>query len=211
MQIFFIFLLLLGGCKKSSQEEFRKDIFYIEYYKDPKYRWGPPDKLNYQFSYIAFNSNFVSIDEYFYMEDIKIENFGNRFVRLVGDGFTEALYGEDVNYSNKPLDYQWGYHYKIEGFVTPLIGEHSISIEMKRVISKEKVFKPFTITFETKFESEYLIEKVSNRTYLVYNELEFDIYQDLEHEFLEKMEKNSTITLSFDFEENGTIYLKDVL
>jgi hypothetical protein len=211
MRYLFFLLLLLGGCKKSSQEEFRKDIFYIEYYKDPRYSWGPPYKSNYQFSYIAFNSNFVSIDEYFYAEDRKIENFGNPFVRLVGEGFTENFYGKDVNYSNKPLDYQWGYRYKIEGFVAPLIGEDSISIEMKSVILKEKVFEPFTITFVTEFESEYLIEKISNRTYLAYNELEFDIYQDLEHEFLEKMERNSTITLSFDFEENGTIYLKDVL
>ena len=121
-------------------------------------------------------------------------------------------------YSIENLPYKWGYKYKVTGKVTPH-SEDGDEFTLDEVVSKEQHFEPFTLTFRThtiidgvfNFQEEPLITQTSNDKYLAYNELEFQVYdQDLQENLDLRIDNNYTVTLTFDFEDNGTIFLKQI-
>ncbi len=119
----------------------------------------------------------------------------------------------DLNFS-----YSWGYRYKVSGYFDEHVMDDTVFV-LDEIISIEKHFEPFTLTFRThtiidgvfNFQEEPLITKTSNDKYLAYNELEFKVYdQDLQENLDLRIDNNYTVTLTFDFEDNGTIFLKQI-
>jgi hypothetical protein len=186
-----VFFLFFGGCQHSSSQQNNKEsnlslevseseIYNIKYYKSPRRTWEPESVERYKFSYL--------------LEDNK-----------------------NTLYSIEGLKYEWGYEYKILGNLCKC-EEYSDDLELNSIISKTKVFEPFQLSFQTKTKIvdfnkviEPLIKKISETKYLVYNELEFEVYhQDLIEELDSKLENSYLVTLTFDFEENGTIFLQRI-
>jgi hypothetical protein len=204
--IFIFFLLLLGGCNSSSEtEEVKNEVefskivlqeemklkMFIEFYKRGKYDWAPPSKLNYNFSPILLDENLSLLTDY-----------SVSFVKRDG----KYSFNHDYNF-----DYSWGTRYEIIGEVVFVSVEESVSIEILEVISKEEVYQNFSLQFKTHFEEEPLIEKVAQNRYIAYNELEFQVYyQDLQEELDLRLDNNRTISLNFNFEKNGTVYLESI-
>lgn len=213
-------ILLLGGCGNSQYERnstileqetniSKKDIYYIDYYKNTFTFWEPPGKNAYTLNFLILKSDLEQLypwnDQYIY------------FIKETGDSIFEFVFVD--------FQYQWGYRYKVKGSVDEYI-EGASKIEVEDIISKEKYFKPFTLKFVTwvdpysfpnennitiKLEREYLFQKISQDTYRAYNELEFKVYyQDLQEDLDLKLDQNETITLTFNFEENGTIFLERI-
>ena len=174
-------LILLVGCNNEVEKE--EDIFYIDYFKTPRMAWQPESVDRYKFSYELID----------------------RSITL---------------YSIPDFNYEWGYQYKVSGKLEPFL-EYANEFTLYKVISKEKVFQPFTLSYMrtstivdnvVNFKEEPLIKKISANTYLTYSELEFEVYyQDLIEELDLRLEHNKTVTLTFNFEDNGTIYLQEIL
>jgi len=194
----------LAGCgsdksindSNSTIVEKEENIYYIEYYKSGKFIWIPFGGIH-ALGYIIkpdLTNNPISIYDINKQESV------------------------DINYS-------WGYRYKIQGHFQEDLVDGTV-FNLDRLISKEKYFKPFTLNLLThtdihtiiyennetvKVGGEPLIEKLSPNTYLAYNELEFKVYyQDLQESLDLRIENNTTITLTFNFEDNGTIFLERI-
>ncbi len=180
--------LLFGGCGNENNPTtdvnnsvISQSEYIIDYYRIPMMAWLMESKDRYKFAY--------------------------KFV-------DQSIHA----YSIENLPYQWGYKYKVTGQVTPH-SEDGDEFTLDEIISKEQHFEPFTLTFRThtiidgvfNFKEEPLITKTSNDKYLAYNELEFKVYdQDLQENLDLRIDNNYTVTLTFDFEDNGTIFLKQI-
>jgi len=113
--------------------------------------------------------------------------------------------------------YEYGYIYHLSLYID------NDGLKLDEVISKEKSYKEFTLTFDTYSlpdvingqvieEPRSLFKKVSESRYIAYRSLEFEVYyQDLIEELDLRLEHNKTVTLTFNFEDNGTIYLQEIL
>ena len=135
----------------------------------------------------------------------------------------EPVYFEDKNRKSIDLNYSWGYIYMIRGCDLGCVD--AICFQLDDIISKEKHFEPFTITVFT-YTSDYkytnennetvtengesLINRLSEDTFIVYDKLEFKIYNSILINKLDEAMKNDKVTLTFDFEDNGTIFLQSI-
>ena len=189
-------LLFLAGCNNDSnldnnQTVIENNIFYIDYYKESK-------------SVILLSE--LKLGYIFNGKDSKAKRESEYYLTPLN------------------INYQWGYIYKVKGFFIEGL-EDSIQFDLDEIISKEKNFKPFTLTLQTYTDSHYfqnennvtiekegesLIKRVSDNSYLAYNELEFKVYYEDLIDSLNEALKNDSITLTFNFEDNGTIFLERI-
>jgi len=190
--------LLFGGCggennpttdSSSRLPAQDKSIYFIDYYKE-------------RATNIVVDGGSYMIHQlsYKFMNEQLVNTHDKYLISLKNESFLHI----DINYS-------WGYRYKVSGYFDEHVMDDTVFV-LDEIISIEKHFEPFTLVLTTYNEMKRpLITQTSNDTYLAYNELEFKVYdQDLQENLDLRIDNNYTVTLTFDFEDNGTIFLKQI-
>jgi len=200
----------------SNQGNISKETFtyIVDYYKQPVYME-------------CFPGGAYSTEYYHYILMPKVENLFNensieKLPNIISCSEFELqkifIFWDQSLYPFSYEEYQYGYIYSISFYVD----EKGYKL-FDKILSKEKSYKEFTLTFDTYSlpdvingqvieEPRSLFKKVSESRYIAYRSLEFEVYyQDLIEELDLRLEHNKTVTLTFNFEDNGTIYLQEIL